>query len=299
MAKLVGGIEAGGTKFVCLVGSGPDDIRAEIRFPTTHPQETLTKAAQFFKEQEEKLGEKIEAVGVACFGPIDLNPSSPTYGYITTTPKPGWAHTPVVEPLRQMLGVPVAFYQDVVVAGIGEGKWGAARGLKDFIYLTIGTGIGGGVIISGKPVHGLVHPEIGHIRIPHDFQKDPYPGACPYHGDCFEGLASGPAIEKRWGKPGYQLPSDHPAWEIEAEYLSLAVYNLILTLSPEMIILGGGVMQQLQLFPRIRQRVLAFLNQYVQSPTILENIDAYIVPPSLGNRSGGLGSIAIAQQMVE
>lgn len=299
MAKLVGGIEAGGTKFVCLVGSGPDDIRAEIRFPTTHPQETLAKAVQFFKEQEEKLSEKIEAVGVACFGPIDLNLSSPTYGYITTTPKPGWAHTPVVAPLRQKLGVPVAFDHDVVVAGIGEGKWGAARGLKDFIYLTIGTGIGGGVIISGKPVHGLVHPEIGHIRIPHDFQKDPFPGACPYHGDCFEGLASGPAIEKRWGKPGYQLPSEHPAWEIEAEYLSLAVCNLILTLSPERIILGGGVMQQLQLFPRIRQQVLDLLNQYVQSPTILESIDSYIVPPSLGNRSGGLGALAIAQQMVE
>ncbi|GAP06584.1 fructokinase [Anaerolinea thermolimosa] len=299
MAKLVGGIEAGGTKFVCLVGSSPDDIRAEIRFPTTHPQETLTKAVQFFKEQEEKLGEKIEAIGVACFGPIDLNPSSPTYGYITTTPKPGWAHTPVVKPLHQMLGVPVAFDHDVVVAGIGEGKWGAAQGLKDFIYLTIGTGIGGGVIISGKPVHGLVHPEIGHIRIPHDLQKDPFPGACPYHGDCFEGLASGPAIEKRWGKPGHQLPVEHPAWEIEAEYLSLAVYNLILTLSPEMVILGGGVMQQLQLFPRIRQRVLALLNQYIQSPAILENIDSYIVPPSLGNRSGGLGAIAIAQQIIE
>lgn len=299
MAHLVGGIEAGGTKFVCLVGTGPNDIKAEIRYPTTTPNETLDIAIRFFRDQEKNLARPIEAIGVACFGPIDLSSSSPTYGYITTTPKPGWAYTDIVGPLKHALGIPVAFDHDVVVAGVGEATWGAAQGLSDFMYLTIGTGIGGGVIIQHKPVHGLVHPEIGHIRIPHNLEKDPFPGNCTYHGDCFEGLASGPAIEKRWGKPAIQLPPDHPAWVLEAEYLALAVQNLIVTTSPQRVILGGGVMQQEHLFPGIRKRVVELLNGYVNSPSILTDIDQYIVPPGLGNRSGGLGSIAIAQQILE
>jgi fructokinase len=298
MTRLFGGIEAGGTKFVCLVGSAPDDIRAEIRYPTTTPNETLKGAIQFFKTQAKELGQEIDAIGVACFGPIDLRPDSPTYGYITSTPKTGWEYTNVVGPLREELNVPVAFDHDVVVAGVGEGTWGAARGLSDFIYLTIGTGIGGGVITRGKPVHGLVHPEIGHMRLPHDLARDPFPGSCVFHGDCFEGLASGPSLEKRWGKPGRSLPPDHPAWAIEAEYLAYAVQNLILNTSPEMVILGGGVMEQTHLFPVIRKRVLELLNGYIRSDKILNHIEEYIVPPGLGNRSGGLGSIAIAQQIV-
>lgn len=298
MPQLVGGIEAGGTKFVCLVGTGPDDIRAEIRYPTTTPKETISRAVDFFKQQARDSGHAVEAVGVACFGPIDVHSGSATYGYITSTPKPGWPNTDVVRPLHQALDIPIAFDHDVVVAGVGEGTFGVAQGVDDFIYLTIGTGIGGGLIIDNKPVHGLVHPEIGHIRLPHDMQRDPFPGSCSFHGDCFEGLASGPALEKRWGQPGYTLPLDHPGWALEAEYLALAVQNLIVTTSPKMIILGGGVMEQLHLFPLIRKRVLQLLNNYVQSLRILENIESYIVPPRLGNRSGGLGALAIAQQLL-
>jgi fructokinase len=299
MAKLVGGIEAGGTKFVCLVGSGPDDIRAEIRYPTTTPTETLGRAIAFFQEQNRLSAEPIEAVGVACFGPIDVRPNSPSYGYITTTPKAGWQNTNVVGPLWEALQVPVAFDHDVAAAGVGEGKWGAAIGLDEFIYLTIGTGVGGGIVVQGKPIYGLVNPEIGHMRLPHDWERDPFPGNCPYHGDCLEGMASGPAIEKRWGKPGYELPADHPAWDLEAEYLALAVQNLITTLSPEMVILGGGVMDQPRIFPQLRQRVLKLLNNYVQSEKILQHIEEYIVPPKLGNRAGGLGAIACAQQAIQ
>lgn len=298
MADLVGAIEAGGTKFVCIVGSGPGDIRAEVRFPTTYPGETLARAIAFFKEQEVIVGQPIRAIGVACFGPIDLNPSSPTYGSITSTPKEGWQNTPVVDPLKAAFGVPIAFDHDVVVAGVGEGKWGAAQGLSDFIYLTIGTGIGGGVIVQGQPVHGMVHPEIGHLRIPHNWAIDPFEGACPFHGDCFEGLASGPALEQRWKIPGYQIPLDHPAWDLEADYLALAVQNLVVTTSPQMVILGGGVMEQSHLFPLVRERVVKLLNNYVRATQITEHIDRYIVPPGLGNRAGGLGCIAIAQQLL-
>jgi len=222
-----------------------------------------------------------------------LHPDSPTYGYITTTPKPGWRHTDLVGAIRRALDVPVKFETDVNAAALGEARWGAARGLDTFIYLTIGTGIGGGGLVSGKLMHGLVHPEMGHIRLPHDFARDPFPGVCPFHGDCLEGLASGPALEKRWGARAETLPPDHPAWDLQAHYLALALVNYTCTLSPQRIILGGGVMEQAHLFPRIRRKVLELLNGYVQSPALLENIDAYIVPPALGKRAGILGALAL------
>ncbi len=297
MTQLYGGIEAGGTKFVCMVAAGPGDIRAELRFPTTTPEETLARCVAFFKEQATALGQPVASIGIACFGPIDLHPDSPTFGYITTTPKPGWMHTDVAGPIGKALGVPVAFDHDVVVAGIGEGKWGAAKGLSNFLYMTIGTGIGGGVIAGGKPVHGLVHPEIGHMLLRKDEARDPFIGDCPFHHDCLEGLAAGPAMAKRWGKPAFELPFEHPAWALEAEYLALACHNLVCALSPEMIILGGGVMQQERLFPLIRARVVELLNNYVQSDAILKNIEQYIVPPGLGNQSGALGCIAMAQEV--
>lgn len=294
--QYVGGIEAGGTKIVCAVGTGPDDIRAEARFPTTTPDETIERAVAFFTEQERRYG-RPAAIGIASFGPLDPNPASPTFGYITSTPKPHWANVDLAGAMRSALGVPVGFDTDVNIAGLGEWRWGAARGLSNFIYLTIGTGIGGGVLIDGKPVHGLVHPELGHIPVPHDRATDPYPGRCPFHGDCLEGMASGPAIGERWGKSAADLPPDHPAWELEAHYLALALRVFICTLSPERIILGGGVMEQPQLFPLVRQKVQEYLNGYVQSPAILEAIDEYIVPPGLGNRSGVLGAFAQAQQV--
>ena len=209
---LYGAIEAGGTKFVCAVGTGPDDLRAEARFPTTTPAETLDRTISFFLEQQTRLGEPVAALGVGSFGPVDPNPASPTFGYITTTPKPGWANTDVVGALRRVFPVPVGFDTDVNAAALGEFRWGAAQGLDTFIYLTIGTGLGGGGMVGGRLIHGLVHPEMGHIRIPHDWAADPFPGACPYHGDCFEGLAAGPALEQRWQQRGETLPDDHPAW---------------------------------------------------------------------------------------
>ena len=288
--KIYGGIEAGGTKFVCVVTDENRNILAETRFPTTTPAETMGRTIDFFRAQPQPVA----AMGVACFGPIDPNPASPTYGNITSTPKSGWRDTPVVAPLAAAFGVPVAIDTDVNAAAVGEGRWGAAAGMDNFLYFTIGTGIGGGGVFNGNPLHGLVHPEMGHIRLPHDWQKDSYGGFCPYHGDCFEGLAAGPALLGRWGQPGDTLPLDHPAWELEAHYIALAMQSFICTLSPTRIILGGGVMQQMHLFPLIRAEVIRLLNGYVQSPAILRDIDSYIVPPGLGGRAGVFGAIALA-----
>lgn len=291
MTGLYGGIEAGGTKFVCAVGTGPDDIRAEHRFPTTTPEETIGEAVRFFREYE-----GITAVGIAAFGPLDPDPNSPTYGYITTTPKPYWHNANLGSAIQEALGVPIGFDTDVNGAALGEGRWGAAQGLDNFVYFTIGTGVGGGAVVNGRLLHGLIHPEMGHVRLPRDPEQDAYTGHCPYHGDCFEGLASGPAIEARWGETAVSLSIDHPAWELEAHYIALAIANTICMFSPQRIILGGGVMSQTQLFPMIRQKTQALLNNYVQATTILDEIDSYIVPPALGNQAGVLGAFALAQQ---
>jgi fructokinase len=290
---LFGGIEAGGTKFVCAVGSGSGDIRAEIRFPTTQPDETIQQAIDFFQAQIAKFG-PLAAIGIASFGPVDPNPASATFGQITTTPKPGWAQTDLVGPIQQTFNIPIGFDTDVNGAALAEGRWGAAQGLENFIYLTIGTGIGGGGVVNGRLLHGLIHPEMGHIPLPHDWENDPYNGRCPYHGDCFEGMAAGPAIEERWQSKGQHLPPNHPAWELEAHYIALALRSFICTLSPQRIILGGGVMAQSQLFPLMRQKTKATLNGYLQSAAILDHIESYIVPPKLGHRAGVLGAIALA-----
>ncbi len=292
--KFCGGIEAGGTKFVCMVSCGPKDIRAEVRFPTTSPETTLGQAIAFFKEQAREA--PLSAIGIGSFGPVDLNPASSTYGYITSTPKPGWANTNIVGLLQAGLDLPVAFDTDVNAAAYGEYRWGAARDFDPSIYLTIGTGIGGGFIYNGKPIHGMVHPEMGHILIPHDRTLDPFPGVCPYHGDCFEGLASGPAIQKRWGQAAERLPDHHPAWELEAHYLALALVSLILCYSPRRIVLGGGVMQHRELFPAIWRKVQSCLNKYVESKEITQDIESYIIPPELGSRSGVLGAVALAME---
>jgi fructokinase len=294
LVEFFGGIEAGGTKWICAAGLGPDQILDQARIPTTTPGETLAAAIAFFRQVQG--ANRLAALGIGSFGPIDLHPESETYGYITSTPKPGWANTNVVGPIWEALQVPIGFDTDVNAAALGEAYWGAARGLDDFIYLTIGTGIGGGSLANGKLIHGLLHPEVGHLLVPHDWSIDPFEGTCPFHGDCLEGLASGPAIKARWGQPAETLPPGHPAWELEARYLSLALVNLILTLSPGRIVLGGGVMQQVQLFPQIRERVLETLNGYVQSPSLTKRMGEYIVPPILGDRSGVLGAIALARQ---
>ncbi|WP_448337239.1 ROK family protein [Chloroflexus aurantiacus] len=290
-APLYGGIEAGGTKWVCAIGTGPDDIRAEVRFPTTTPAETLANAIAFFRAHE---SEHLAAIGVGSFGPVDLNPASPSYGSITTTPKPGWAHTDVVRTLHQALGRPIGFDTDVNVALLGERQWGAARDCDVAVYITVGTGIGGGAVVGGKLVHGLIHPEMGHMRLVRDPARDPFTGICPYHSDCLEGLACGPALKARWQTPAEELPADHPAWELEADYLGQAMANLLCILSPERIIIGGGVMSQPQMFPLVRAATQRWLNGYLQHPHILDHPDRLIVPPALGQRAGVLGAIALA-----
>lgn len=287
---LFGGIEAGGTEFVCAVGTDPDDVIVSDPISTTTPTETFENVIAFFKKQP-----PVAAIGIGSFGPIDLDKKSPTYGYITGTPKPGWSNTRFVGTIGEALDVPVFFDTDVNTAALGEYRWGAAQGFDTSIYLTIGTGIGGGAMVGEKLAHGLIHPEMGHIFIPHDKNADPYPGKCPFHGDCFEGLASGPAIQERWGKSGKDLPPDHLAWNLEAHYIALALLNFICTLSPQRVVLGGGVMRQTQLFPLIHAELQTLLNGYLKHPAILENIHEYIVPPALGDHAGVLGAIALAQ----
>lgn len=297
MADLVGGIEAGGTKFVCAVGSGPDDVRAETRFPTTTPEATIDRVVTFFQQQEMQQG-PIAAIGVGSFGPIDPRPDSPTFGTITSTPKPGWANVDLVGGLARRLAVPIGFDTDVNAAALGEWRWGMGRGLDVFIYLTVGTGIGGGIVIDGRPLHGLLHPEMGHLLVRHDRVADPYAGRCPYHGDCLEGLASGPAIHERWGSPADSLPPEHPAWELEAEYLAQALHDTICVLSPQRIILGGGVMKQAHLFPVIRRKVMLSLNGYIGAESFERDLGEFIVPPALGDRAGVLGAFTMAQSLI-
>lgn len=293
-APLLAGIEAGGTKFVVAIGTGPDDIRDSTRIDTTHPDQTLPLVMQWLEAASKTHG-AIQAIGVGSFGPVDLDLASPTYGYITTTPKPGWQMAPLVKPLQERFNVPVGFDTDVNAAALGEHLWGAGQGISPLVYLTIGTGVGGGVMIDGKPLHGLLHPEIGHIHVP----APQTPGVlnvacqCPFHQSCLEGFISGPAIAKRWGAKGQDLPQDHPAWPEFAETLAHGLVNLILTLSPRRIILGGGVMHQPQIMPMVRANVQRILNGYVHVPAILNDIDRYIVPPGLGDRAGVCGSMAL------
>jgi fructokinase len=294
---LFGGIEGGGTKFVCAVGTGPEDIRAETRFPTTTPVETLSRAISFFKQQSKEIG-PLFAMGVVCFGPVDPDPTSPSFGTVLPTPKPGWSNADIVGPLHSALNLPVGFDTDVNGAALAEARWGAAQGCDPVLYITIGTGIGGGVLINGNLLHGLLHPEMGHIRIPHDVGTDPFPGVCPFHADCFEGLASGPALEKRWGQKAETLPVDHPAWDLEAHYIALALANFILTLSPQKIVVGGGVAQQTHMLSLVRKKTQTVLNGYVQSPKVNQSIADYIVLPALGGSAGVLGAIALAKQVI-
>jgi fructokinase len=276
----VGGIEAGGTKWLCAVGDGPDRLAATETIPTTTPAETIGRAIAFFEREG-----PVRAVGIGCFGPVDLRPGSPTWGSITTTPKPGWSDTDVAGVVGTGLGVPVSFDTDVNAASLGEHRWGAAVGLDTFCYVTIGTGIGGGAIAGGRIVHGLLHPEFGHMRIPHDLDADPFPGSCPYHGDCWEGLASGPALEARWGRPPRELVEEEAVWRLQARYVALGLANVVAVLSPERIVLGGGVMDVPGLLELVCAEVDELLAGYVGTE---------IVPPALGRLSGVLGAIALA-----
>lgn len=285
---IIGAIEAGGTKFVCGIGNERGEILDRISFPTEEPEKTTQKAADYFQNKG------IEALGVGSFGPLDLDENSPAYGHVTTTPKPGWANYDLLGHLKKELKVPAGFDTDVNAAAFGEARWGAAQGLDSCLYYTVGTGIGVGVYAGGRLIHGLVHPEGGHVLV-RRHPDDSFEGACPYHGDCLEGMAAGPAIAERWGQGGDSLPEDHPAWDIEAHYLAEAITGAILLLSPKKIILGGGVMHQSQLFPLIRQKAAKNLNGYVAS-SVLDDLDSYIVPPGLGDNAGLLGSVALGME---
>jgi fructokinase len=278
---------------VCGVGTGPDDLQLTT-VPTTSPQATIDQIIAFFRDQ---AGRELSAVGVGAFGPIDLHPESPTFGFITSTPKVGWQQYDLAWTLYRALQVPIGFDTDVNAAAAGEARWGAGRGFPNFLYLTVGTGIGGGALVNGEVIHGLLHPEMGHIRIPHDPGADPFPGSCPYHKDCLEGLASGPAMQARWGKRAQELPADHPAWALEAHYLALGLATWVCTVSPERILLGGGVMQQASLFPMIRQELLRLLNGYIDAKPLLNEIDSYVAPPELGSRAGVLGAMVLAEHI--
>jgi fructokinase len=288
---MFGGIEAGGTKFVCAVGSSQEDLVMQ-HFPTTTPAETIARAAEFFAGHKE-----LRSIGIASFGPLDLNPASKTFGHITSTPKTAWRNFDFAGEVARTTKLPVAIDTDVNGAALAEARWGAARGLDTFVYITVGTGIGGGGLANGKVMHGLLHPEMGHLRVPHDREDDAYAGCCPFHGDCLEGLASGPALYARWGRAPETLPSEHPAWDLQAHYLALGIQNIICTLSPQRVILGGGVMQRAELFIAIRKKVQVLLNGYVTSAALLDGIDAYIVPPALGDRTGVLGALALARDL--
>lgn len=283
---IYGGIEAGGTKMICVIGDENGRIIDRMQIPTKTPEETMPIMIDYFK------GKDIKALGIACFGPIDLNRDSKTYGYITSTPKLAWKNYDIVGAFKKELGVPIGFDTDVNGSLLGEITWGCAKGLTDALYLTIGTGIGGGVMAGGKLLHGMLHPELGHIKMA-VADGDTYKGKCPYHGTCFEGMAAGPAIEERWGKKAVELADDDKVWDLESTYIAQALSTYILTLSPQIIILGGGVMHQEQLFPLIRKKVLEQLNGYVLTKE-LKDIDNYIVPASLNDDQGIMGSIKLA-----
>ncbi len=301
--ELLAGIETGGTKIVCAVAESPDEILAHTAFPTgTDPQVAMRTAAEFFADQAHQLSGNVAGLGIASFGPCDPDPASGTYGYVTSTPKPGWAQADVLGlalQARVLAGdgeIAVGFDTDVGAAALAEARYGAGRGLADLIYLTIGTGIGGGAVVDGGILHGLIHPEMGHMRIPRPAAEvAEFAGVCPYHGDCWEGIAAGPAIQARWEQPGQDLPNDHPAWDLEADYVALGLHNLVVTLSPERIILGGGVGSSPNVLTKVRRKLLESLAGYVDSPAILADIDSYVVAPELGDFAGVTGALELAR----
>jgi fructokinase len=289
---LYGAVEAGGTKFVCALADGSGKIHGERRFPTTDPGATLQAACEFL--QAATRSRRLSAIGVASFGPIDLRRDSKLYGCIGKTPKAGWSGTDIVGTLARQFSCPIGFDTDVNAAALAEHRWGAARDLDSMVYVTIGTGIGGGVISRGAPLHGLMHPEIGHIHPRrHPLDQD-FAGICPFHGDCLEGLASGPAIVARSGSELGDIDPTHPQWEIEADYLGQLCAQLVVTVSPQRIVLGGGVMTQTRLLAPIRRRLLHWLGGYVDRSEILDAVEDYVVLPALQAQSGVLGALLLA-----
>ncbi len=288
------GIEAGGTKFNCVLATDTNRILASTKIATTTPDITLPQVRDFFREQEKIYG-PIQSIGIACFGPVDLDRASTTYGYITSTPKKGWSNQDIAGFFKREFAVNIGFDTDVNGAARGEFVSGAAQNVSDFVYITVGTGVGGGVFVNGSPVHGLVHPELGHMQIPRK-RDDEFSGNCPFHGDCVEGLVSGPSIEARWGCTADTLAEHHPAWVLQAHYLALMCVNITLSYSPKLIILGGGVMGQKHLFPLIRQAFQELMRGYMLPDVPL---DQYIIPPGLQDRAGEVGALSLAMMQAD
>ncbi|MGM0238266.1 MULTISPECIES: fructokinase ScrK [Enterococcus] len=287
MTKFYGSIEAGGTKFVCAIGDENFKIIERVSFPTETPEETMPNVIAFFQQHQTDLA----AIGVGSFGPIDIHKDSKTYGYITSTPKLPWQHYDFIGELKKHFSVPMTWTTDVNAAVYGEYVAGSGKGLNSAVYYTIGTGVGGGAIQEGRLIEGFSHPEMGHMQVkPHP--EDDFAGACPFHGDCLEGMAAGPAIEKRLGKKGQDLAADDPYWEIEAYYLAQCVYNTTLLLRPEVIILGGGVMKQQQMMKNVRQAFTKLVNDYVEVPAL----EQYIVFPALEDNAATVGCFAMAKE---
>lgn len=285
--KLYGALEAGGTKMVCAIGDENGNILERISIPTRTPAETMGPMIDFFR------GKGIRALGIGCFGPVDLNKKSPTYGYITSTPKLPWQNYPIVAEFEKALGVPVGFDTDVNAAALGEATWGCTKDVENSIYITVGTGVGVGVIIGGKPYHGMMHPEGGHILLGRH-PDDPMVGSgCPFHENCLEGLAAGPSLEKRWGVKGAELSGRKEVWQLEAYYIGQALADYILILSPERIVLGGGVTHQEGLLALIRQETEKQLAGYIRTNAI-QNLDSYIVGVSLNDNQGVMGAVKLA-----
>lgn len=297
-APLYGAIEGGGTKFVCAVGTGPGAILARTRIDTGAPQSTLDEVADFFERETGSLGRPLAAGGLACFGPLELDTSRPEYGQMLRTPKPGWSGAPLLAPLQRRLGVPVALDTDVNGAALAETRWGAAQGCDPALYLTVGTGIGGGAVVGGETLRGLLHPEMGHIPVPRqvwpDGSLDSFAGVCPFHGDCLEGLASGPALGKRLGAPLENAPAGHAIWDLAAAYLAHALATYTLVLMPRRIVIGGGVVQGPALLARIQARLRSVLNGYVVRSEITDSIEQYVVAPHFGQDAGLAGAFALA-----
>lgn len=293
VSLLFGAVEAGGTKFVCAIGNGDGQLLAQERFPTTDPLSTLALTHTFLREHSRRLG-PLAAIGIASFGPVELDKASPRYGSIGNTPKAGWSGTDIAGVLGREFRCPVGFDTDVNAAALAEHRWGAARGVANLVYITIGTGIGGGVLVDGVPIHGLMHPEIGHIYPRRHLLDGEFAGVCPFHGDCLEGLASGPAILARTGTSLQLLEDAHPQWDIEADYLGQLCAQLVVTVSPQRIILGGGVMNQARLLPLIRPRVRRWLGGYIDRSELLTGTDRYVVAPALGDNAGVLGALVLA-----
>lgn len=294
-APLYAGVEAGGTKILCAVSDASGEILAQTRLPTKEPQDTLPMLSAFFAEQRARFG-PVAAAGVGSFGPLDLDPASPGFGALTTTPKPGWSGVNICDAVAAATEAPTVIDTDVNAAALAEGEGGAALGLHTFAYVTVGTGLGVGAVVGGRALRGLSHPEAGHMRPPRAPGDEDFPGVCPFHGDCLEGLASGPALAARWGVDPASLPDDHPAWTQEAHYIAVLCASLTYTLSPQRIIIGGGVFQRTALYDLVRRALAAQLAGYALTAA-QQNMPRYIAAPGLTDTPPGLaGALIMARE---